>query len=329
LPRDTGKGNLSATRYQLLWLVAAIYWVISGATRAVLAGKSLAAGQIGPGDLPGVLGIGAGLDLIVALGIGAPLALYLLLVPERLYRASAHRVAIRLLLALTFFGMTYLAAVEYFFFDEFNARFNYVAVEYLIYPHEVFVNIWESYPVGRVIACAAALSGALLWTFRTAVRTSLAATSRLRERIAPAAFALLLPVAGIWLLPGSGLEHNRVAAELAANGIRSFLGSAYTSHLDYNQYYYTLDEREAAERVRRLVAQPNPTFLRATPTRSRGTLRTREQPGRSTSSFCCRNRSGPSSSASRETSVASPRISIAWPAKALSSHAPTPPAPER
>ena len=35
-------------------------------------------------------------------------------------------------LALTAFGLAYLGAVEYFFFDEFNARFNYVAVEYLM-----------------------------------------------------------------------------------------------------------------------------------------------------------------------------------------------------
>ena len=226
------------------------------------------AGRAGAGGRPDggagtgrVLGVGAGADLIVGLAIGAPLALYLLLLPERLYRSAAHRAAVRVALALAFFGIAYLAAVEYFFFEEFNARFNYVAVEYLIYPHEVFVNIWESYPVGRAIGCAAALSGALLWAFRSAVREALAAPSRLRNRIAPAAAALLLPAAGMWLLPGSGSEHNRVAAELAANGIRSFISAALTSDLDYSRYYFTVDEREAVARARSLVGQPNAIYL--------------------------------------------------------------------
>jgi len=52
-----------------------------------------------------------------------------------------------------------------------------------------------------------------------------------------------------------------VAGELAANGISSFFSAALTSHLDYGQYYLTVDGNEAASRVRRLVAQPNAVFL--------------------------------------------------------------------
>ena len=187
LPQERAGSDPVVTRYRLVWLVAAVYWGISGLTRAVLAAKALAAGQIAPGELPGVLGLGAGFDLIVALAITAPFALYLLALPRRLYRACAHRAALRSALALAFFGFAYLAAVEYFFFDEFNARFNYVAVEYLIYPHEVFVNIWQSYPVGRTIVSAAALAGVLLWAFRGAFRDALGrASSRMSQRIAPA-----------------------------------------------------------------------------------------------------------------------------------------------
>ena len=261
LPQERAGSDPVVTRYRLVWLVAAVYWGISGLTRAVLAAKALAAGQIAPGELPGVLGLGAGFDLIVALAITAPFALYLLALPRRLYRACAHRAALWSALALAFFGFAYLAAVEYFFFDEFNARFNYVAVEYLIYPHEVFVNIWQSYPVGRTIVSAAALAGVLLWAFRGAVRDALAEESRMSQRIAPAVAALLLPAAGLWLTPVGVPGENRVAAELAANGIRSFFSAALTSHLDYLEYYLTLDGREAAERARRLVAQPNATFL--------------------------------------------------------------------
>ena len=51
LPDETGSRDLVARRFRLAWLVAAVYWGISGLTRAVLAAKTLAAGQIAPGDL--------------------------------------------------------------------------------------------------------------------------------------------------------------------------------------------------------------------------------------------------------------------------------------
>src|SRR5262245_54521017 len=121
LPAETrSSAARGSSRHQLAWLLAAIYWVISCATRVVLAAKALAAGQIEPGELPGILCLGAGMDVVVALALTAPFALYLLLLPERLYRAAAHRAALCSALVLAFFGLTYLAAVEYFFFDEFN-----------------------------------------------------------------------------------------------------------------------------------------------------------------------------------------------------------------
>src|SRR5262249_10147072 len=160
-----------------------------------------------------VLCQGTGLDVLVALALTAPFALYLLALPDRLYRTSVNRAALRIALALAFFGLAYLAAVEYFFFDEFNARFNYVAVEYLIYPPEVFVNIWQAYPVARAIGCAALVAGALTWAFRGTIREAVASRSRWSARVAPAAIVLLLPAAGLWLAPGDTRNGNRVASE--------------------------------------------------------------------------------------------------------------------
>jgi hypothetical protein len=36
---------------------------------------------------------------------------------------------------------------EYFFYNEFGVRYNFIAVDYLIYTNEVIGNIMESYPV--------------------------------------------------------------------------------------------------------------------------------------------------------------------------------------
>ena len=37
----------------------------------------------------------------------------------------------------------FASIAEYYFFEEFKSRFNTVAVDYLLFPHEVFVNIWD------------------------------------------------------------------------------------------------------------------------------------------------------------------------------------------
>ena len=53
------------------------------------------------------------------------------------------------------FVHSFMLFTEFFFFDEFKARFNTVAVDYVLYPREVFVNIWESYHVGVILAVCA------------------------------------------------------------------------------------------------------------------------------------------------------------------------------
>ena len=43
-----------------------------------------------------------------------------------------------------------VAAAEFAFWGEFNSRFDFIAVDYLVYTHEVLGNVWESYPVPLV-----------------------------------------------------------------------------------------------------------------------------------------------------------------------------------
>jgi YD repeat-containing protein len=250
-------------RYCPLLLLAGAYLLVSGATRLVLAVH--AGGQIENllRELPALASVGLGYDLITALSLLAPFALYLLLVPDRIYRSRPHRWLILAGTYLTLAGMLYLAAVEYYFFDEFDARFNFVAVDYLIYPHEVFVNIRDSYPVGRVLALVAAGAAAALGLARRRLAASFARTEPGRSRLLPfTALAAALAVAHTAVNADTGrYSGNRVANELAQNGIYAFFHAALHHDLDYRQFYLTLDEGQAAGRLRRLVAQPNAEFL--------------------------------------------------------------------
>ena len=77
--------------------------------------------------------------------------IYLVLLPNRLFNMKIHR----LLFLAVFFIATYLlifnAVSEWFFWEEFGKRFNFIAVDYLVYTHEVIHNILESYPIPLLV----------------------------------------------------------------------------------------------------------------------------------------------------------------------------------
>jgi phosphoglycerol transferase MdoB-like AlkP superfamily enzyme len=209
-----------------------------------------------------ILSIGLLYDIATCFYLFAFFALYLFLLPDRIYRSTLHRGFLLTASFLITLGFLYLGAVEYFFFDEFNARFNFVAVDYLIYPHEVFVNIWESYPVAKVLLVALVIALVLFWRLRARLR-GLAAASGFRERLAPFVVftaALLLVYTGVNASTGK-YSDNRVANELAQNGIYSFFYAAISNHVDYYHLYLTLDNKDAVRRLRKLVYQPNARFI--------------------------------------------------------------------
>src|SRR2546426_6427532 len=109
----------------------------------------------GPASAPDevVLAFLSGLqrDLLAALALTLPLAAWLLVMPQGWRNARWYRRLFWTLYFVFWFVWIFLMFVEAFFFEEFKSRFNTVAVDYLWYPHEVFVNIWESYHVGIIL----------------------------------------------------------------------------------------------------------------------------------------------------------------------------------
>jgi phosphoglycerol transferase MdoB-like AlkP superfamily enzyme len=243
-------------RFRLWAALAVLYLVVSTATRAVLFAVALHGGQTQAADLPAIIAVGLLYDAATALYLFAPLAVYLMLVPARLYRARWHRRLLTVATAATVFGLLYLGAVEFFFFDEFNSRFNFVAVEYLIYPHEVFVNIWDSYPVARVLVAVTALTGAVMWLLRGTLRHGDAGEHPLAPRLAAGAvLGVLLASAHAGLNINTGrYSDNRVVNELSLNGVYTFFNAAMNAELDYPAFYMTLADKEADERLRQVVA---------------------------------------------------------------------------
>jgi phosphoglycerol transferase MdoB-like AlkP superfamily enzyme len=224
------------------WLLCWLAWLTIGTGLRV---ALLVAHQDGVlrAAWPRTIALGLWVDALVALVLFSPLAVGLALrgdgAPKRPWMGHA-------LLVLVYAAAAFGAAVEYQFFEEFDARFNHVALDYLLYPDEVAGNIWESYPV-PVYLLAALAAGA---TLAAAIRRGLAGVPRLpisgTRRGVALSFALGAPLAALGALcllpaPSAG---QRERDEIAANGLVQLVRAFRSARLDYELYYRCVPEAE-------------------------------------------------------------------------------------
>lgn len=204
-----------------------------------------------------VLGLGALRDALVAPTLLLPVLLVLALAKLRfLGRTGPRRVLLGLFGAMAVFG----ALVEYFFFEEFDARFNNIAIDYVLYPGEVAGNLWQSYDVPLHVL--AALAGGALIAFaleRFLPRANYASAAR-SERLAAAGLVLLVAPAlaiAAFLLPRDPW-HDRRANEVACNGALELVRALWSADLEFPLYYRTLPAEEAHARAARVLGFPAP-----------------------------------------------------------------------
>ena len=230
-----------ASRFAPIVVLAAWYLVVSSLTRLVLWGAFGTDAGVRASSLLWILPAGIVSDALQALYLLAPLTLLLTLLPDRWHATRTMRALLLGGTAAWMFGMLFVAASEYFFFEEFDARFNLVSVNYLMYPTEVAGDIWSEYPVIAIVITALLAALASTWALRGQLLRGAGRTTTLpgRARVGLAMLAVLT-LGGLAFSTNSlGLSTNRVANELAANGPSSFFRALRTSEIDYHAYYAT------------------------------------------------------------------------------------------
>lgn len=242
--------RIAKHRYGMAAYLALALCIISLLTRCALAFRPDVGG--GPGEMMGAFAIGAGFDLIAAVFLLGPLVLWLAWLPNRIARWRLHRLLVAGGVALVIFSLLLTAVSEWIFWDEFSSRFNFIAVDYLMYSQEVLGNIWQSYPVGKILIALAGLSLALAWPLSRIVWDALAQPLGWRSRLAGSLVALLLPVALFYSI--SSTDKNRFSSdalnELAGNGFYEFAAAARNNEMDFMRLYASLPDKEAFALVR-------------------------------------------------------------------------------
>ncbi len=244
--------------------LAVFYLALGLLVRIVLWVRFGSAADVPALDLPLLLLAGLANDATESLYLLAPFVIYLLLVPDGWYRSSFQRGLLLASTAITTGVLIYSAVAEIYFFEEFDARFNLVAVDYLAYPTEVFVDIWEAYPVVNALIGTALVASALTWVLRRWWTAGMHAVAPLRTRALPfAAFAVALLAAIAWY-PTDALSwsSNRVENEILQNGHSSFFRAAATNQIDYHAFYASGDPRANLDLLARALERGGGHFTR-------------------------------------------------------------------
>jgi len=245
----------SPSRLRLLWVLLLAFVIFNASVRIGLVAYNGQWGLFAPWRLLPAMAIGALFDVGVATFFLLPLGLLVVAWPNR--RAGLQSTVLALLLPLTAV-MVFVGASEFTFWNEFASRFNFIAVDYLIYTNEVIGNIRESYNLPLLLAAVAALSLAIWAAIAWALRAHWRAPLRGRDRIVAAAVLVALPFAAVAALDVRYKEFSADAQanEIAGNGYFDFWHAFWANEIDYDRFYKTLPAQRALATLANELGSP-------------------------------------------------------------------------
>lgn len=136
---------------------------------------------------------------------------------------------------------------EYFFWNEFGVRYNFIAVDYLIYTNEVIGNIMESYPIVPLFSALALVTLLLTYIIYRKTKAELLDLPNLGQKLTLLISFVILCGMSVFLLPLlSNLQsRNNFTYELQSNGLERFVYAFSHNELDFFKFYPTLGVKQS------------------------------------------------------------------------------------
>ena len=196
-------------------------------------------------------------DLVTGSFALIPIALALLCIPQSLWHKRLGSLTEGALRFIFIYVLLFDCIAEHLFWSEFSARFNFIAVDYLVYTDEVLKNIIESYPVSLLMTLIGGVAIFTTWC-TLYVKTSLVGAP-LRQRIKGmggyTVFCVLLYMTSN--ASQTQFNDNAEAVELAANGIYNLGYAFWHNEISYDHFYVEHEKPEVWARLRNLLSEKN------------------------------------------------------------------------
>lgn len=257
---------VSGLRYVSLFLgpLLATYLLLGFAVRVGLWIVFRADSRMHFSGLLTAVGVGFANDIIEFLYLALPLTAIVVLVRQWFMSRRGGTILLGVLSYVALCVFVFTAIAEVLFWEEFESRFNLIAVDYLIYPTEVLGNIRESYPMVPILGGMLLTAAALWWPVFTIIRRrlSLVEVPRVSGRLR-GAFAHVSAVALIGISMNAetlAASTNRAVNELSKNGAATFFRAFLTQDIEYNQFYATMPREKAYDTLRRYYQEMGESY---------------------------------------------------------------------
>jgi phosphoglycerol transferase MdoB-like AlkP superfamily enzyme len=255
-------------RYKFLLYFLLLFLLISFISRVALLFYSFSSVDTTLIELIKLFTTGFFYDIVAYFYYIIPFVIYLFLVPTIIFNSKIHK----FITLVIFFGILYEVVFngfsEWFFWNEFGKRFNFIAVDYLVYTHEVIRNIQESYPMPLLIMVIFLITVALFYVMAKKshfFRDIFQDNSSYKIRFGVTVMLLSVPLLFFYTLEKQSLANkvskNRYNQELSKNGFYSLFSAFRNNELDYYEFYKKEDNVKALSDYRELVKSKNNTFI--------------------------------------------------------------------
>lgn len=208
--------------------------------------------------------LGLFFDFLALCYISVVPLVYYILVPSKIFNSKTHQNINRVLYFLFLFVIIFSCFSEIVFWEEFQTRFNFIAVDYLIYTTEVIANIVESYPMVRLVGAILILTAIIFYFTRKKIvfKSDFDFLLRIKKSLV----ILVIPVIAFFTVDSSKLtdiSSNHYVNEISGNGIYQLFSAYRNNQIDYETLYMTHDIKRAMDDLRSSIAkqEPNSKFL--------------------------------------------------------------------
>lgn len=222
-----------------LLVITLCYFLLSNSIRLILLGQEIIRKGTEAKFIPVVLFQGFFQDLHIYFHIIA-LYFFFALIFTKLFNTKFGRAVPYVFGFLFTIFMTFVTFSEWFFWDEFSSRFNFIAVDYLVYTNELIGNIKESYNMPLLLTIVTLLALILYGSFSYFVRKYETIYLSWKEKL-----ITILVFTSLLILIGTTKNfrypfNNFITDQLSLNGPKEFVIAFLNNRIDFKNFYKTL-----------------------------------------------------------------------------------------
>ena len=215
-------------------------------------------------DLLRTLFTGLFFDIGTIAFVSITAVLYYTIMPNRWIGSVLDKILIYFFTALTVFILVFTFFAELTFWDEFKTRFNFIAVDYLIYTHEVVANIEQSYPLPLLVGGVLLLTLMFLFIFykRKAFSNTFNSKASLKTRLSVLAGFVAVALFFCSFIHNYHAEWsaNRYNSEISKSGIYSFFAAFRNNQMKFADFYTSIPNDKAFAIIKNKLSDPNTKF---------------------------------------------------------------------